>query len=73
MSLNRTRDLAERAVRDPGVRESAAELASRLRDLAVEDRARSAGRTFAFSALTLIALIGLAGVILKRPDRGGYR
>ncbi len=73
MSLNRTRDLAERAVRDPGVRESAADLASRLRALAAQDEARRAGRPIAIAALTLIALIGLAGIILRRPDRSGYR
>jgi hypothetical protein len=73
MSLNRTRDLAERAVRDAGVRESAADLASRLRHLAAEDHDRRAGRPIAIVALTLIALMGLAGIILRRPDRGGYR
>ena len=63
---DRTRAVAERAVRDPKTRESAAQLVERLRELAMEDRRRSIGRTLLVGGLAVGTLIAIAGILLRR-------
>lgn len=63
---DRTRAVAERAVRDPKARESAAQLVERLRELAREDQRRSIGRTLIVGALAVGALLAVAAILLRR-------
>lgn len=62
----RTRAVAELAVRDPKARESAAQLVERLRELAMQDQRRNIGRMLMLGALAIAALVAVAGIALRR-------
>lgn len=73
MVWERTRSVAERAMRDPKTRESAGELLNRLRELARQDRRRGVERTVLNIAIAVAVASGVAALAAALRRRRGSR